>query len=160
MDKFDKYKTYNPGQELQASFEQIQQSSEANDCGELSITEEKMSKAAYSRAIRHLSHEERFKNSINTISTRLNNNEIFDISVNDKNTMCRLSDKLININASAKYINPTAYILGYLSIKETNEIDDDEIKNIFSKLNRLQDDSIKEPDVIRYSRFVKKLIAS
>ena len=52
------------------------------------------------------------------------------------------------------YLNPSAYVLGYLvTNNKYNKIDVDMFKFIKNKvLNKLEDKSIKDPDIIRYSR--------
>jgi hypothetical protein len=67
--------------------------------------------------------------------------------------MCRKASDLPNI----KYLNATAYILGFLASDGGRGITSKLVNRIFDILPELQDDSVKKADVIRYARFYMKI---
>jgi hypothetical protein len=143
--------------QLQAGFSDVGRTSIADDCGGTSvIISGKISDL--NKDINKLTHDplERFKIYIGAISYSMTENNIYDISVDDRNYMCRVASSLNN----SKYLNPTAYILGFIatnggrpSVNKKREINKKKITQIFNFLNLLNDDSVKPADVIRYSRF-------
>ena len=143
--------------QLQAGFSDVGRTSIADDCGGTSvIISGKLSDL--NKDINKLTHDplERFKIYVGAISHSMTENGVYDINVNDRNYMCRVASSLKN----AKYLNPTAYILGFIatnggriSSNGKREINKKKITQIFNFLSVLNDDSVKPPDVIRYSRF-------
>lgn len=129
-------------QELRDGFADIERSSRADDCGGLPVPIDKIKNVTQDP-------EERFKIYVGAISHSITENEFYDISVEDRNKMCRMASQLNNV----KYLNPTAYILGYISTNGGQEINKKTLQNIFTFLPMLTDDSVKPPDVIRYARF-------
>jgi uncharacterized protein (UPF0248 family) len=146
--------------QLQAGFSDVGRTSIADDCGGTSvIISGKLSDL--NKDINKLTHDplERFKIYVGAISHSMTENGVYDISVDDRNYMCRVASSLNN----AKNLNPTAYILGFIatnggrvSSNGKREINKKKITQIFSFLGVLNDDSVKPPDVIRYSRVLFK----
>ena len=166
MDAFDEYEFDDPersdgdldigfdddnnGQYLQAGFADTERSSQADDCGgaPIAITGDM---SELNKQINHITQdpEERFKRHVGAISHSITEDGFYDISVDDRNKMCRIASNLDNV----KYLNATAYILGFLATNGGRSIDEKTIKHIFTILPRLTDDSVKPPDVLRYARF-------
>lgn len=177
MDRFDKYELENydlsdgeeggEGEEreweydgieepvMEASFEQLQHSSIADECGGFPIilSENKMSDL--NKAIKKLSSdpEERFKRHISAIAYSMSESGILNLTVDERNRICRCAGYLDNV----KYLNPTAFILGFFVTSGGTQIDKNKILKVFSYLPKLNDDSVKPPDVVRYSRHWMKI---
>ena len=96
-----------------------------------------------------VSVEDRFKYYVGAIINNLNENKILDISWDSRVKICQKADDIPNV----KFLNPTAYILGYVATQGGKTMNKRDIKMVFRALDVLKDDSIREPDVIRYSRF-------
>ena len=92
---------------------------------------------------------ERFKSNINAISIDLIN-YYPDIHNNDINFMINTVSRL----NKPEYKNASAYVLGYLAIKNSgNKLNKTIIFKIFDKcLPYIQDKSVKKADIIRYAR--------
>ena len=162
MDAFDEYEFENPDDDdqydnpeddniLESGFADIERTSKADECGGLPII---MSGnlADLNKDINLLTQDplERFKRLVGAISHSIDEDGLYQIGVDDRNKMCLVASNLENV----KYLNPTAYILGFLSTNGGgSSINDKIIKRIFNFLDRLRDDSVKQPDVIRYARF-------
>ena len=157
MDAFDKYEFENPEdseyeqgasdndeyeQDLQDGFVDIERSSRADDCGGLPMPMNEINKVIQDP-------EERFKRYVGAISHSITEDGLYDISVEDRNKMCRVASNLKTI----KYLNPTAYILGFITTDGGQKINNKTIKYIFTVLHLLTDVSVKPPDVVRYARF-------
>lgn len=137
-------------QELQPGFSDLERTSRADDCGGVPMVISGSLKDL-DKTINILTQdpEERFKRAVGAISHVITEEKLYYISVNERNEMCQIASRLDNV----KYLNPTAYILGFLTTNGGKEIDDEKMKNVFNFLDLLNDDSVKPPDVVRYSRF-------
>lgn len=175
MDIFDKYELDDPnrsdvdddwdggfgsdefddGPRMEATFDQIQHSSRADDCGGLTVVVPGGKLTDLSKTINQLTTdpEERFKRHVGAIAHSMTEDDIFDISVDDRNIMCRRAGYLENV----KYLNPTAYILGYVITRGGRNIDKKLMLKAFKNLRYLNDDSVKPPDVVRYARYWEKI---
>lgn len=95
---------------------------------------------------------DRFKIKVNAISRDLKNNRHVSLNEDDiKNLLEKVSvikEKGFNIT----FINPSAYVLGYIASKGGRQIDNKEVQNIFLNVLKLVE-SVTQPDVIRYARF-------
>ena len=149
MDDFD-------GPVMEATFDQKVHSSHADECGGLPINVSSDKMDDLTKAINRLSIDplDRFKRQVGAISHSLSNNESIpiDIDIESRNDMCRNANSFKN----ARFLNPTAYILGYYITNGEKNISKSKMKTVFSFLNKLRDDSVKKPDVVRYARFWKK----
>ena len=57
-----------------------------------------------------------------------------------------------------EFKNPTAYVLGYLGSSKKKGLTKETIKYVFTKiLPKVQDKSVKKPDVVRYSKLWESL---
>ena len=113
-DDVDDIDDFNEEQQYEATFEQQIHSSEQNDCGNIVLMPGKEDE--YRKAISELDPPDRLKHFIGTIVYSLNDNNIIEISSKERNEICRSVDNLRNVNTQAKYVNPLAYVLGYVSI--------------------------------------------
>jgi hypothetical protein len=153
----DQQNDYGEEQQFTTGFKEAQQMSQEDLCGSIPELLVKKGGDAYANlknSIRFLTSnpEARFKIFVKAISIRINEDGIAKLSVNDRNTMCGKADKIKN----TKYLNPTAYVLAYVCTKGGGNIDKKIFKDLVSKLDKLDDDSIKPADIIRYSRFIQK----
>lgn len=154
MEAFNEYQYVDPENEEEQVFEDsfldIERSSRADDCGGLPLPITG-NLSELNKRINKLTQdpEDRFKRYVGAISHSITEKGLYNINIDDRNTMCRVASGLNNI----KYLNATAYILGFLSTDGGKAIDDNKIKKIFKILNRLSDESVKPADVIRYARF-------
>jgi hypothetical protein len=140
--------------ELVSGFKDIERTSFADECGGSPvIIPGKLSDI--NKEINQLTQDpvERFTTYIGAISHSITEDGLYNIGIEDRNKMCSIAKRLKNI----KYLNATAYILGYLVTNGGQAINKDTVKIIFNFLPQLRDDSVKEPDVIRYARFWMKL---
>ena len=64
--------------------------------------------------------------------------------------MCLLANNLENV----RFLNPTAFILGYYITNGGVQINKPLLKRVCRILKRLQDESVTPTDVIRYARFI------
>lgn len=139
---------------MEATFEQQMHSSIADECGGLPV---KMGNnmSELTKNINQLFTEpiDRFKSYVGAISHRMSEDNIFDISIKDRNAMCLKANNLDKI----KYLNPTAYIIGYFVTKGGNKIDKKLLQKSFTKLHLLTDDSVKSADVVRYAKYWEKI---
>ena len=147
----------NEEQQFTTGFKEAQQMTQEDLCGsipELLVKKGGDTYANLKNSIRFLTSnpEARFKIFVKAISIRINGDEIAKLSVNDRNTMCGKADNIKN----TKYLNPTAYVLAYVCTQGGGNIDKKIFKDLVSKLDKLDDDSIKPADIIRYSRFIQK----
>jgi hypothetical protein len=97
----------------------------------------------------NLNDEEKFSLFLNAAF----NNVKETLDLNDRDLVILL--ELIPKIPYLMYKNPTAYVLGYYTLKN-NVINKDKVNKVFKVLNKFE--SITEPDVIRYARFVEKII--
>ena len=142
------------GTEMQATFDQQIHSSIENECGGLPVDMGNNIKEL-TRNINQLVTEpvDRFKSYVGAISHKMTEDNIFDVSIKDRNAMCLKANNLDKI----KYLNPTAYIIGYIVTNGGKKIDKKLLKKSFTKLNLLTDDSVKPADVVRYARYWEKI---
>lgn len=119
---------------------------------------------------------ERFKLGVNKVALDLNDNSrVITLTKSDRNKMCGKADYAHLAGTPAKYLNPLAYVLGYVvykgnAISSGPASSSSEVKNmgellgsggdIFGELDRInmytkQDYSVFPADVIRYGRFWK-----
>lgn len=137
----------------QPTFDQLVHSTPINECGYLSISSDSKDKDAYRRELLRLTPVERLKHNINMICYNLNEQKIFEILPEDINKLCRYTNMLDIINIDSKFVNPTAYILGFLATNNgKTQVIKKEVTDIFNKLGLLDDNSIKKEDVVRYTR--------
>jgi len=175
MDRFDEYELDDPnrsgvdddwddefgidefdaGPRMEATFDQIQHSSRADDCGGVPVVVPSGKLSDLSKTINQLTTdpEERFKRYVGAISHSMTEDDIFDISVDDRNIMCRRAGYLEKV----KYFNPTAYILGYVITRGGRDIEKKLMLKAFENLRYLKDDSVKPSDVVRYARYWEKI---
>ena len=91
---------------------------------------------------------ERFQSQIDAICRSINGLETkIKISQHEIDQMISYAHKLEYI----QYKNATAYILGYMVLTKKN-IDKQKFQTVTKILGKLDDDSIKPPDIIRYGR--------
>jgi hypothetical protein len=163
-------------QQFETTFDQQLNSSEQNDCGPL-IVKEPGKENEYRKAMAQLDPIERLKQFIGGIVFYLNKNNIFDISSDERNIICRSVDNLNIYNIQAKYVNPLGYILGYVAynkgfmIVETDSLSKKKKKklelnrDIFSELTQINDSSggntnysVFPPDVVRYMKLWSRIL--
>ena len=149
---------YEGGEELyeggdidtESTFKDRERVSENNDCSTSTEQDE-----------RSLTPEERFRRSVGIIiyNMRKNNySDIEDVLTSDiRNELCQTVDKI----DFAKYLNASAYIMGYIITKggenDINNLDKKLVKKVFDYLSQLEDESVKPPDVLRYARLWHRL---
>jgi len=171
MDRFNEYEYEDPnrsggdddfggydsdnGPVMEATFDQLKNSSRADDCGGLPVVVIGGKLGDLSKTINQLTTdpEERFKRHVGAIAHNMTEDNHFDISIDDRNTMCRHASNLDKV----KYLNATAYILGYVITHGGKKIDEKIMQKVFEKLRYLTDDSVKPPDVVRYARYWEKV---
>jgi hypothetical protein len=139
------------GEEMKISYNQMGHVSEEDMCG-------------FSKDIqkKNLSGIDRIKYDIGKITWKLNENELFikkfqgKIDTKTKNELCEKVDKFPN----AEKMNAVGYILGYIATSGGTVMDRKIIEKILNSLdmykNIIEDDYIKPPDLIRYSRIWMK----
>ena len=140
--------------DMQATFDQQMHSSITDECGGLPIyMGDNMTELT--RNLYQLVSDpvNRFKSYVGAISYKMSEDNIFDVSIKDRNAMCLKANNLDKI----KYLNPTAYIIGYIVTNGGKKIDKKLLKKSFTKLNLLTDDSVKPADVVRYARYWEKI---
>jgi hypothetical protein len=100
-----------------------------------------------------ISLEDRFLINVDSISRKLNSEEITNLTENDINIMLEKSQFILGL----KYKNPTAYILGYIASKGGTNLDPVNVKFVINKiLPKIDKDAgIEPPDVVRYARYWK-----
>lgn len=160
---------------FEATYDQKIHSSEQNECGEI-IIKEPGKDNEYKRRISQLDHVDRLKQFIGGVVYTLNNNNILTISSSDRNEICRSVDSLSHINIEAKYVNPLAYVLGYVANTKKYIIEEKEsssnrqkkirdiTSNIFDHLEQINNVvggggvnyAVYPADVIRYMRLWNK----
>lgn len=101
----------------------------------------------------------RFTLKVDAISRNINSEcTTIGLSNNDIQTLLDTSEKLKHV----EHKNPSGYILGYLATQGgRKQISRDSLKSVwtccYQKLRR-KDDTVKEPDIIRYSTLWRGLI--
>jgi hypothetical protein len=131
--------------EREPAFEDIMRSSTVDDCGGLNMMEDEVGD------MRKLTPSplERFKLQSGAIAYGIVEDKVLDLDMNGRNALCRVADLIDPI----RYLNPTAYVLGYIATNGTSQIDATRVRDIFNYLPRLRDDSVMEHDVVRYARY-------
>ena len=88
-----------------------------------------------------------------SLKTGLKNEDIFKISKDIRNKLCEKANTLDKV----KYLNPMAFILGYLATNGGTVMDKKTILHILNNLELINDETITKPDIIRYSRYWMKI---
>jgi hypothetical protein len=142
-------------QKYQSTFSDMERVSVADECGGDPISVPNGNLQDLYKEINKIAvtPEDRFKRQVGAISHWLTEGGFFDVNIEMRNKMCVIASSLSNI----KYLNPTAYILGFVATNGGADIDKSIVDEIFGMLNQLQDDSVKEADVIRYARYAVSL---
>lgn len=145
---------YDDAPPMEATFDQQMHSSIVDECGGLAV-DMGNNMSELTRKINQLVTEpiDRFKSYVGAISHKMNEDGIFNISIKDRNSMCLKANNLDKI----KYLNPTAYIIGYIVTNEGKKIDKKLVEKSFTKLHLLTDDSVKPADVVRYAIYWEKI---
>jgi len=157
-DDYD-YEEQNEEQQYTTGFKEAQQMSQEDLCG--SVPEFLLKKGdAYANLKNSIpfltsNPKARFKIFVKVISNRITEEGIAKLSVEDRNTMCGKADKIDKIK-NTKYLNSTAYVLAYVCTQGGGNINKKIFKDLVSKLDRFDNDSVKPADIIRYSRFIQK----
>ena len=135
---------------LEDGYADTERTSKADECGGLPIIISG-NLSDLNKNINILTQDplERFKRLVGAISHSIDGDGIHNIGIDDRNRMCSVASNLENV----KYLNPTAYILGFISTNGGKSIDKKIINKVFNNLDKLKDESVKKPDVIRYARF-------
>lgn len=120
-----------------------------DDCGSSNIQIDGKLNDIYKYVKDISSVEDRFKNLVGAIAYKLDQDNIFKISQEMRNNMCRQVSSFTN----TKYLNPLAYILGYIASNKGTGISKDNFNKVISKLPEIGDNSVKPEDVLRYARF-------
>jgi hypothetical protein len=92
---------------------------------------------------------ERFTRQVNAISRNPN------IQLSEEDTDILLS-KISNIS-NINYKNPTGYVLGYIATRGGRNLDKKSVTNIFKYILPKLQESVEQPDVIRYGRYWQKI---
>ena len=95
---------------------------------------------------------DRFKLKVNGISRDLKNNRNVNLDEEDIKTLIEKVETVKDKGFNIGFINPSAYILGYIASDGGRGINQREVQNVFKNVLKLVD-SVTQPDVIRYSRF-------
>lgn len=146
-------------QEFKVGIEQMTHVSEENTCDVGTVremgtgTEAKKERKKELRRI-FANPIDKFKFNVGTKIKELNEDNILNISSQNRNFMCNKVNEIDIIGN----LNPLAFILGFM-ITNGGEIklDIKNVKQIFEVLNILDDDSVERADVIRYGRYWLKL---
>lgn len=99
------------------TFEQKMHSSESNTCGEL-IVEDPNNKDEVRKAMASLSPIERIKININKIIRTFKENDIFELTSEQRNEICNFVDDVNVYNVNPVFLNPLAFVLGYFVFKK------------------------------------------
>ena len=136
--------------ELKDEFKDFERAGGGDECGGGNI-EFKGSFEDMSRNINRLILDptDRFKRHVGAIAKAMEEDGFAAISVNDRNIMCRKASSLLD----AKFLNATAFILGYVITSGGEKINKSTMKGIFSSMDDIRDDSVKKPDILRYARY-------
>jgi hypothetical protein len=102
---------------------------------------------------------ERFKTIVGAVSHKITENKLIKvdgkysvtITNQDRDILCNLANNIEDV----KYLNPTAYLLGYIVTEGGKVINKSLIKKVFQHLQNI-DESIQPADVVRYARFFLK----
>tara|TARA_B110000908_G_C10089587_1_gene373387 strand:- start:23 stop:619 length:597 start_codon:yes stop_codon:yes gene_type:complete len=160
---------------MEATFDQQVHSSEQNDCGAL-IVKEPGKEDEYRKAMSQLDPVDRLKQLIGSIVYSLNDNNVLDVSSQERNEICRSVDNLGSVNLHAKYVSPLAYVLGYVAFHQGLMITDKDSgskkkekanklnRNIFNDLDNINtvtgganNYAVFPPDVVRYMRLWNRI---
>lgn len=100
---------------------------------------------------------DRFKIKVNGISRDLNNNRNVDLRDENITEMLNQAYKITEKGYNIEFINPSAYILGYIASNGGRNLNKRTFDNVLRNIIILVD-GITPPDVVRYSRFWVNLI--
>jgi len=152
----------------------------AEECG--AMPAHKVGSDEFRREMARKTPMERFKLKVNKVSLGLNDNfDTISLSKSDRNMLCREADSTKGVGTDAKYLNPLAYVLGYVAYQKNciitegitegiaeGKFDDSYIKRVgeifgdisgpFGRLKEMNDVvgddyQVYPADVIRYGRF-------
>ena len=126
----------------EVTFDQKMHSSEINTCGSL-IMEEPGKKDDYRKAMAALSPIERIKMSINKIIYTFKEEGVIELSSNQRNKICNSVDNVSTYDMNPIFLNPLAFLLGYLVCRKNIMITDDE-KETPEEIERHMKRRIKE----------------
>jgi hypothetical protein len=95
-----------------------------------------------------------FKETVNAIAQQLREDRI-KLSGNDLEQLI----ETVDILKEPQYKNPTAYLLGYIASEGGRDIQRNNVNNVFKNiLKTVSDKSVKEEDVLRYTRLWYNLV--
>jgi hypothetical protein len=95
-----------------------------------------------------------FKETVNAIAQQLREDRI-KLSGNDLEQLI----ETVDILNEPQYKNPTAYLLGYIASEGGRDINKKNVNNVFKNvLKSVSDKSVKEEDVLRYTRLWYNLV--
>jgi hypothetical protein len=95
-----------------------------------------------------------FKETVNAIAQQLREDRI-KLSGNDLEQLI----ETVDILNEPQYKNPTAYLLGYIASEGGRDINRKNVNNVFKNvLKSVSDKSVKEEDVLRYTRLWYNLV--
>jgi hypothetical protein len=140
-------------QEFKPSIKDIERVSLPDACGGVTIQLNNWNDMQKSINQQLVDPLDRFKAQIGGISYRLDNEDIFNIPREIRNKLCEKADTLEKV----KYLNPMAFILGYLATNGGQQMDKKKIMNVLNNLSVIDDETITKPDVVRYSRYWMKI---
>lgn len=93
--------------------------------------------------------EDRFTEYVGAIASNLREKQVINISQEEVDNVLLSPARMETIKL--EYLNPTAYILGYL-IVEDNRINKNKLKGLLPQLDNLTS-KVSPADLIRYARF-------
>lgn len=93
-----------------------------------------------------------FKLKVNAIARNLIENRNVNLNENDITVLLDKVEKIKEKGFNIGFINPSAYILGYIASNGGTGIVLNNITKVFQNVLKLVD-SVTEPDVVRYARF-------
>ena len=95
-----------------------------------------------------------FKETVNAIAQQLREDRI-KLSGTDLEQLI----ETVDILKEPQYKNPTAYLLGYIASEGGRDIQRNNVNNVFKNiLKTVSDKSVKEEDVLRYTRLWYNLV--
>ncbi len=74
-------------------------------------------------------------------------------NIADDNTILYLQNSISNIGTNAAYMNPTAYVLGYIATNSGKEaLTHERLQNAVTAMNIIDNSHVSVVDIIRYAR--------
>ena len=154
---------YEDGDRYGTTFEQekdaLSKKDRASECASSIVLPDKNDKN-FRKMKSMLTPEDNFKYDVDRISQYLNEHTIIKLSVNDRNTMCSLSNLINNVG----FFNASAYIVGYWVTNGGKVIDEKKWKNIYLDRDSLininfgldyeKKANVFPADVLRYARYI------